>query len=166
MASLSTWCRYIAHKFEYSLSLSYKVPRSLNPFFFSFLLLHKIDAIWRVCVCGFSHLCLFWWFCALYLVSQFWFARVKAANFARKISFCLMGFFLHWSWCGVYRKWDVSMPFSRVIRYAFFWRLSFICSMSFTCENIVCMGMFEGTILCWRNSIVDVVLQNCAWFLL
>ncbi|KAG6785793.1 hypothetical protein POTOM_007377 [Populus tomentosa] len=24
MASLSTWCRYIAHKFEYSLSLSYK----------------------------------------------------------------------------------------------------------------------------------------------
>ncbi|KAJ6336952.1 hypothetical protein OIU76_006759, partial [Salix suchowensis] len=24
MVSLSTWCRYIAHKFDYSLSLSYK----------------------------------------------------------------------------------------------------------------------------------------------
>ena len=34
--------------------------------------------------------------------------------------------------------------------------------LSFTCKNIVCMGMFEGTMFCWRNLIVDVVLQNCA----
>ncbi|KAJ6953043.1 hypothetical protein NC652_004892 [Populus alba x Populus x berolinensis] len=32
MASLSTWCRYIAHKIEYSLSLSYKDPEKSDDF--------------------------------------------------------------------------------------------------------------------------------------